>query len=140
VTFAPTSSNFFLMAAASSLFTPSLIGFGALLNQVFGFLQAEAGDLADDLDDLDLVRPDLGERDVELGLLLGGRRRTAAGRPRARHRHRHGCRGGDAELLLERLDELRELEDADALDVVDHLLLIQFCHLYLPGGPEGPPP
>src|SRR5450432_4251681 len=28
-TFAPTSSNFFLIAAASSLFTPSLIGLGA---------------------------------------------------------------------------------------------------------------
>src|SRR6185437_11858194 len=35
VTLAPTSSNFFLMAAASSLFTPSLIGFGALSTRSF---------------------------------------------------------------------------------------------------------
>ena len=32
---------------------------------------------------------------------------------------------------LERLDELRELEDRDSLDVIDNLLLIQFGHCSL---------
>ena len=73
---APTSSNFFLIASDSSLLTPSLIGFGAL-DEILGFLEAQAGDLADHLDDLDLVGAHLGERDVELGLLLG-RSRSAA--------------------------------------------------------------
>jgi hypothetical protein len=48
--------------------------------------------------------------------------------PPARHRHRHGRRGRHAELRFERLHELRELEHADSLDVVDHLLLIEFGH------------
>src|ERR671912_758304 len=38
---------------------------GRALDEVLGFLQPEAGDLADDLDDLDLVRADLLEVDVE---------------------------------------------------------------------------
>jgi 4-hydroxybenzoate polyprenyltransferase len=45
--------------------------------------------------------------------------------------HRHGSRGRDTELGFERLHELRELEHADALDVIDHLLLRHFGHCYL---------
>src|SRR5204862_7090324 len=41
-TFAPTSSNFFLIAAASSLFTPSLIGFGALSTRSFASFSPSA--------------------------------------------------------------------------------------------------
>ena len=77
---APTSSNFFLIASASSLLHAFFDRLGRALDEVLGFLQAEAGDLADDLDDLDLVRADFGERDVELGLLLDRGRRAAAGR------------------------------------------------------------
>src|SRR6185369_2496029 len=53
---------------------------GRTLDEVLGFLQAERGDLADDLDDVDLVGADFGQRDRELGLLFhrGRRRRTAA--------------------------------------------------------------
>src|SRR4030095_7434106 len=40
------------------------------LDEILCFLEAQAGDLADDLDDLDLVRTHLGERDIELGLLF----------------------------------------------------------------------
>src|SRR5690242_14316845 len=100
------------------------------LDEVLRFLQAQAGDFADHLDDLDLVAAGFRQRDVELGLLLdGGRGRAAATCTRRRHGHRG--RRAHAEFGFERLDELRELEDADALDVVDHLLLIQFGHCYL---------
>src|SRR5260221_9765808 len=40
------------------------------LDQVLGFLQPEAGDFADDLDDVDLVRADFGQGRGELGLLF----------------------------------------------------------------------
>jgi len=45
----------------------------------------------------------------------------------AGHGHRHRCRRRDAELLLELLDELRQLEHRDPLDVFDYVLLRQ-CH------------
>src|SRR5262245_46835972 len=41
------------------------------VDEVLRFLEAELGQLADDLDDRDLVRPDFGEDRAELGLLLG---------------------------------------------------------------------
>src|SRR5947207_1315204 len=90
-------------------------------HEVLCFLQAQAGDLANDLDHLDLVGAHFGQGHVELGLLLGRRGRAAGARTAARHRHRHRSRGGDTQFLLERLHELRELENADPLDVVDHL-------------------
>ena len=57
-----------------------LDGLGGTLDQVLGFLQAQAGDLADHLDDRDLlVRRVLLQSDGELGLLLG---RSRGGRAR----------------------------------------------------------
>ena len=53
---------------------------------------------------------------------------AAAAAAAAGHGHRHRRRRRDAELGFQRLHELRELEHADALDVIDHLLLIQFGH------------
>src|SRR5687767_2089757 len=99
------------------------------LDEILRFLQPEAGDFADDLDDIDLlVGREAYERNVELGLLLDRRRRSGTAAAAAGHRHRHGCRRRHAELGFERLDELRQLEHADALDVIDHLLLIQIGH------------
>src|SRR6478735_9405632 len=43
---------------------------GRALDEVLRFLQPEAGDFADDLDDIDLVAAHFGERRGELGLLL----------------------------------------------------------------------
>ena len=43
---------------------------GSVVYQVLGFLQAQAGDLSDDLDDLDLFRTDCFEYDVEFVLLF----------------------------------------------------------------------
>src|SRR5882762_4353962 len=105
---------------------PFLDRLGCPFDEVLGFLEAERGDLADDLDDVDLVAAHFGERDGELGLLFRrGRCRRAAA---AGHRHRHRGRRRHAELRFERLHELRELQDADPLDVLDHLLLGHFGH------------
>ena len=82
-----------------------LDGLRGRVDEVLGLLEAEAGELADDLDDRDLVRADLGQGRGELGLLLGGRgglggAAAAGGRSRG---GRDRGRGGDAVALLERL-------------------------------------
>src|SRR6478672_2940261 len=91
---------------------------GRALDQVLRFLQAEARDLANDFDDIDLVAAHFGQGRRELGLLLGGSRCAAGCRAAAGYCHGHGRRRRHAELLLELLHELRELEDGDSLDVV----------------------
>src|SRR5216683_2038973 len=53
---------------------------GRALDEVLGFLEAERGDLADDLDDVDLVAAHFGERDGEVRLLFRRSRRAATGR------------------------------------------------------------
>src|SRR5699024_825465 len=49
------------------------------VNHVLGFLQAETGDLADSLNDLDLVAADIGENNVEFALLFLFSATTATG-------------------------------------------------------------
>src|SRR3954470_8715883 len=41
------------------------------VNEILGFLESKSGQLAHDLDDLDLLRAGFLERDRELGLLFG---------------------------------------------------------------------
>src|SRR6478672_8780524 len=50
---------------------------GRALDEVLRFLQSEAGDFADDLDDVDLVAAHFGQRRGELGLLFRRRRRAS---------------------------------------------------------------
>src|SRR3954468_12765237 len=93
------------------------------LDQILGLLQAQAGDRADLLDDVDLLGAKRRQDHVELGLLLGnlGRRRRGA----AAGRHRHGGRGRHAPLLLEQLRQLRCLEDGQARQILDQLIQIR---------------
>jgi hypothetical protein len=55
---------------------------GRALDERLGFGQTERGDFANGLDDLDLLRTEVGEDHVEFGLLAAGRR------PRGRHPER----------------------------------------------------
>src|SRR5690606_34498101 len=55
-------------------------GLRGRLDEVLGFLEAEAGEAAHLLDDADLLVASVGEDDVEGGLLLGLLRVTAAAR------------------------------------------------------------
>src|SRR5215207_1364887 len=104
-----------------------------VVDQLLGLLEAQAGDGADDLDDLDLLVAGRVEADGEGRLLLLGRRAGAVAGARAGGR-RDGDRsgGGHAEGLLERLDALRELEHRDALELLDPLLG-GLCHVVLLG-------
>src|SRR4051794_17009006 len=70
------------------------------LDEVLGFLQAEAGHGADFLDHLDLLVADGGENDGELGLLLRDRGGCATASTR-RSGHRPGRGGRNAPLFLE---------------------------------------
>src|SRR5215213_5002047 len=100
-----------------------LDGLGGLVDERLGLLEAKAGRRADDLDDLDLLIAGAGEDDVERRLLLlrGAVAVAARGSAAGRGRRGHGGRG-HAELLLERLDALGELEHGDRLQLVDPLL------------------
>src|SRR5439155_10773611 len=73
------------------------------------------------LDDLDLLVAGSHEHDVELVLLLDGLR-TAATTCRSRG-NGHGSSRGDAELLLELLQELTQLQDRHARDRVENVFL-----------------
>src|SRR6478672_9812240 len=93
------------------------------IHQVLRFLQTQARQLADDLDDLDLLRAGFLEDDRELGLLLCRRRtatRTGTSRRRAAHR---GGSDRDVELALESLDEVGELEHRHVADRLEDLVL-----------------
>ena len=68
------------------------------------------------------LSPGAGEDDVERRLLLLGLGGVAAAGPPAGGRGRGDGRRGHAELLLERLDALGELEHGDRLELVDPLL------------------
>jgi hypothetical protein len=57
----------------------------------------------------------------------GCRRGRAAARAGRRGRHD----GRDAELLLERLDELGQLEDGHVADGVEQLFLVSHCRFFL---------
>src|SRR5208283_6229345 len=69
-----------------------LDGLRRAFDEVLGLLQAERGDRADFLDDLDLLFADGGENDGELGLLLDRRRGGGAGGGSGGDRNRGGGR------------------------------------------------
>src|SRR5690606_12420394 len=101
------------------------------VDEVLGLLQTQGGQLAHDLDDLDLLVAGAGEDDVELVLLLLGRG-SRAGLARARDGHGRGG-GGDVELLLEGLHELGELDEGHLLELGKQLVLGELRH---DGGPS----
>src|SRR6476469_1940156 len=91
------------------------------LDQILGLLEAEARQLADGLDDLDLVRAGLGENDIKLGLLFLSNSRATTGGSAWCEAHRHRRSGRDAPLLFERLHKGVELENGHALKRLDQL-------------------
>src|SRR5262245_21937353 len=101
------------------------------VDQVLRLLEAEAGYGTDDLDDVHLVVAGSGEHDRELGLLLRGGRGGAA-TARCCNRHR-GRGGGDPELVLHFLDELREFEDGHVRDRVQN---VSACYSHFLCAPE----
>src|SRR5215468_9693526 len=102
---APTLLNFDLRARLFELLLDArgfvladtfLDGLGSPVNEVLGFLQAEARDFANGLNDVDLVAAHIGKHDGEFRLLFRGSCSGACSRATA-SRHHRGCRGGNAE-------------------------------------------
>src|SRR5204863_1602044 len=87
-----------------------------------------------DLDDLDLLVAGAGQHDVHRGGLFLGGSAVAGGTSGSRSGSRD-CGRGHAELLLERLDPVRELSDRDALELVDPFLGVG-CHQLSPSSFE----
>lgn len=71
------------------------------VDQVLGFLQAQAGDFTHGLDDANLVRAGALQRHGEFGLLFSGSSATSS----SRTGHGHGS-SRHAKLLFERLDQV----------------------------------
>src|SRR5207342_1931263 len=88
------------------------------LDEVLGFLQAQAGDGADGLDDLDLLLAGGLQDHLELGLLFD---RSGGGSRAGGHHDRGG--GGDAELLFDGLDQLHHFHQGLRGDGLDDLLV-----------------
>ena len=90
-------------------------GGGSVVDQILGFLQAQAGlDFADNLDDVELLGTSVLQNDVELGLLfdfLSSRCNSAASHD--------GSRRGHAELLFHFLNQVSQLENGHFLDCGD---------------------
>src|SRR5271155_3509501 len=91
-----------------------LDGLGSAVNEVLRFLEAEARESADFLDDLDLLGARVLEEERELGLLLLDLGHNAG--PDGHHHAAAATRSLDAELVLDLLHEGREVEDRHLLD------------------------
>src|SRR5688500_8158442 len=104
------------------------------VDQILCFLETEAGDLANHLDDLDLLGTRFLEGDVELGLLFHWSRGGGARPPAGRCAATDWCgRDRDVELRLEGFDQLGELEDRHVADRIENLVLAhgRFSHCVL---------
>src|SRR5690606_21367008 len=100
-------------------------GLRRAFDEVLGFLEAQAGDGADFLDDGDLVAASIGQDNVELGLFLGGSSSGASGGSSG---HGHGSSGGNAPLLFEVLDETGDFENRLAGKPFDDLVFGDVAH------------
>src|SRR6266852_873167 len=96
---------------------------GRALDQVLGLLEAETGDRAHFLDDVDLFLTCRGQDDVELGLLGRRGRRCCT--------DRHGSRRRDAPLLLKLLRQLGRLDDGQRRKIIYQS--VKISHVGTPG-------
>ena len=103
-------------------------GGGRGVNQVLGFLEAQAGQVLDDLDDGDLLVTGGLEDDLELVLLFGG------GGVGGRGGNGDGCGGSglNVEGLLEELHEVGELDEGHFLESCDELVIGELSHEWHP--------
>src|SRR5882724_10872726 len=103
-----------------------LDGLRRSVNQILGFLQAQAGDFADRLNHVNLVGAHFLQDDRELRLLFRRSRRCRS--TAARHHHRGCRRRRDAETLFQLLHQLRSLQKRQAYNRFFQLLYIRHCH------------
>src|SRR5690606_31528798 len=100
-----------------SLVGAFLDGLRSSFNQILGFLEAQAGDGADFLDDLDLLGAGVSENDVELGLLFN--RGSSSGARSSGNGDRSSS--GNAPLLFQQLRQLSRFENGQGRQVFNDL-------------------
>src|SRR3954465_7995197 len=105
-----------------------------VVDQVLGLLEAERGQAAHLLDDLDLLVAGSLEDDVELVLLSSLLGATAAATGSRGGRDGHGGSSGDVEGLLELLHEVRQLEEGHLLERVEQVGAGNLGHVCSPSG------
>jgi len=98
---------------------------GRAIDQVLGFLQAQARQFAHGLDDGDLVGAGFGQHDVEFGLLFSGRSGTTSST--ASSGSSHGG-SGHTELLFDGLDQVIEFHHGHGVHGGQESVFIE-CHL-----------
>src|SRR5690606_20582340 len=98
-----------------------LDGLGSAFDQVLGFLQTQAGDATDFLDDVDLLIASAGQDHVKFSLFFG-RSGTGGSATGSSDGNRSGS--GNAPLLFEHLGELGSLQDGQCRQVVYELCKI----------------
>src|SRR3984893_11794949 len=103
-------------------------GLRRAVDQVLGLLQAQAGERAHLLDDLDLLVASGFKDDVELVLLLGLFRPGSGARTAGGRRDRDRGRRLDVEGLLERLHELGQLKEGHLLERVEQISAAELRH------------
>src|SRR3954470_22413434 len=106
-------------------------GLGRVVDQVLGLLEAERGQAAHLLDDLDLLVAGSLEDDVELVLLSSLLGATAAATGGRGGRDGHGSSSGDVERLLELLHEVGQLEEGHLLERVEQVSAGNLGHVCL---------
>ncbi len=102
-----------------------LNGFRSAFDEVFGFLEAEAGDGTDFLNDVDLLVASGGEDYVKLVFLSGSFASASGGSSSG---NGYGSSGGNAPLLLESLDDVGNFENGLLGEPVDYLVFIDVAH------------
>src|SRR6185295_12208730 len=90
---------------------------GRAFDEVLGFLEAQAGDGADFLDDFDLLVAGGSEHDRELGLFF-----SRSGSGGSGTGDRNGGSSGHAPLFFQELCKLGSFEHGEAREVVDDFL------------------
>ena len=84
---------------------------GSAFNQVLSVLQAQTGDFANNLDNVELLSAEAGQFNVELGLLFNC---CCSGSCCAANCYGSCC--GYAKFLFNCLNQVSELEDSESLD------------------------
>src|SRR3546814_351084 len=107
-----------------------LDGLRSAFDQRLGFAEAQAGDGADFLDDVDLLAAIAGQDHVELVLFFSGRSGSAS----SSRSSGNGSSGRNAPLFLEQLRKLGGFQNGQRRQVVNDLSKIS--HFHSPSEPE----
>ena len=98
---------------------------GSAINDSLSLLQAQTGDLLDQLDDAHLASASLDQDDVELGLLF------LSGSSSASSSGSSSSNSGNTELFAVSVDQFLQLQNGQLLDGVDDgSNLLRSCLLY----------